>query len=84
MQTGPLTRALITLVILSLATTFLAGQMPDAGPVFVAAVLILSGLKARVILLNYLGLAQAPSFHRGFTAFLIVFLLLAYGFYMIG
>ena len=69
MQTMTLTRALILLVILSLATTILTHWVPSAGPYFVAAVLVLSGLKARVILLDYLGLRLAPNFRGGHSAF---------------
>lgn len=74
MTTAILTRALVLLVGLSLITTVFAGVLPEAGPVFVLTVLLLSGLKARVILLDYLGLRDAPSFRGGFTAFLIGFL----------
>lgn len=77
MTTTILTRALVLLVGLSLITTVFAGVLPDAGPVFVLTVLLLSGLKARVILSDYLGLREAPSFQGGFTAFLIGFLGLA-------
>lgn len=76
-MTSILTRALIVLVALSLATTIFASVLPEAGPVFVLTVLILSGLKSRVILSAYLGLHTAPMFQAGFTAFLIGFLSLA-------
>ncbi|WP_432448454.1 hypothetical protein [Aliiroseovarius marinus] len=72
-----LTRALALLVALSLMTTIFAGVLPEAGPVFVMTVLLLSGLKSRVILTDYLGLRAAPTFRAGFTAFLIGFLGLA-------
>lgn len=77
MTTHILTRAAILLVSLSLATTVFAGVLPEAGSGFVLTVLALSGLKARVILSDYLGLREAPSFQGGFTAFLIGFLGLA-------
>lgn len=77
MTTAILTRALALLIGLSLVTTLFAGVLPDAGPVFVLTVLALSGLKARVILSDYLGLRDAPNFRGGFTAFLIGFLGLA-------
>ncbi len=83
MSEKSLTRALLTLLGLSLLTTLLADRVPGAGPMFVGSVLILSGLKARVILMQYLGLAQAPSFKGGFTAFLVAFLALAFAFYSI-
>ncbi len=72
-----LTRALVLLIALSMATTAFAGVLPDAGAVFVLTVLVLSGLKSFVILSDYLGLRQAPTFRGGFTAFLVGFLGLA-------
>ncbi|GHF06277.1 hypothetical protein GCM10016455_29310 [Aliiroseovarius zhejiangensis] len=72
-----LTRALVLLIALSMATTAFAGVLPDAGEVFVLTVLVLSGLKSFVILSDYLGLRQAPTFRGGFTAFLVGFLGLA-------
>ena len=83
MKTSTLNYALILLVGLSLVTTALTNWVPDAGMGFVAAVLILSGLKARVILMDYLGLANAPGFRGGFTAFLVGFLALAFVLYAI-
>jgi len=84
MDNRSLTRAFLTLVGLSVATTLLAERVPGAGYLFVAAVLILSGLKGRIILTHYLGLAQAPSFKGGFTAFLVAFIGLAFALYAIG
>lgn len=77
MPNAVLTRALVLLITLSMATTVFAGVLPEAGPVFVLTVLVLSGLKSFVILSDYLGLRTAPSFRGGFTAFLIGFLGLA-------
>ena len=77
MSNAVLTRALIMLIGLSMATTIFAGALPEAGAVFVLTVLVLSGLKSFVILSDYLGLRTAPSFRAGFTAFLIGFLGLA-------
>ncbi|MCK0143929.1 hypothetical protein [Aliiroseovarius sp. F20344] len=74
MTTTILTRALVLLIGFSLVTTVFAGVLPEAGPVFVLTILVLSGLKSRVILSDYLGLRNAPSFRGGFTAFLIGFL----------
>lgn len=73
----------VILVALSVGTTVLTKTMP-AGPVFVALVLGLSGLKARAILLDYLDLRHAPAFRGGFAAFLIGFLALAFGLYLAG
>ena len=83
MNTTQLNRALALLIGLSLATTLLARFVPDAGMGFVAAVLILSAFKARVILMDYLCLSQAPSFRGGFTAFLVGFVGLAFLLYAI-
>lgn len=77
MNTQILTRALALLIILSLVTTAFASILPDAGPVFALTVLVLSGLKSRVILRDYLGLRNAPSIQSGFNMFLIAFLGLA-------
>lgn len=82
--TRGLNRAFLTLLGLSVLTVVLTEIRPQAGMGFVALVLLLSGLKARVILVDYLGLRQAPAWKRGFNAFLIAFLLLAYGLYLIG
>lgn len=83
MNTKTLNRALSLLLALSLTTTLLADLVPQAGPLFVGAVLVLSGLKARVILMDYLCLSQAPSFRGGFTAFLVGFIALAFGLYLV-
>ena len=84
MDNTTLTRAFLTLVGLSVVTALLADRVPGAGHVFVGTVLILSGLKARVILMQYLGLAAAPAFRGGFSAFLVAFIALAYAIYAIG
>lgn len=84
MQIMTLTRAFILLIALSLATTVVTHWATGAGPLFVVAVLLLSGLKARVILLDYLGLRNAPSFRGGFVTFLVAFLVLAFGLYFAG
>ena len=77
MSNALLTRAFFLLIGLSVATTFLAGVLPEAGPVFVLSVLVLSGLKSFVILSDYLGLRVARAVRGGFTAFLVGFLGLA-------
>ncbi|WP_294229390.1 cytochrome C oxidase subunit IV family protein [uncultured Shimia sp.] len=72
-----LTRAWLLLIAFSFATTVFAGVLPEAGPIFVAAVLALAGVKSRLILSDYLGLRNAPTFQRGFTLILVGFLSLA-------
>ncbi|MDU8928515.1 nitric oxide reductase F protein [Alisedimentitalea sp. MJ-SS2] len=83
MNTSQLNRAWILLVGLSLGTTLLAQFVPNAGMAFVAMVLVLSALKARVILMDYLCLSQAPGFRGGFTTFLAGFVTLAFVLYAI-
>jgi len=74
------------LVALSVATTVLS-LIDAAGParaLSAAAVIVLAGLKARVILARYLGLAQSRFWTRGFDGVLGVFLALAFGIYLVG
>ena len=84
MENVILNRAFIVLLALSVGTAILTDIRPQAGTIFVVVVLMLAGLKARIILTEYLGLRAAPEFRRGFTAFLIAFLLAAFGLYMLG
>ncbi len=84
MENVILNRAFIVLLALSVGTAILTDIHPQAGTIFVVVVLLLSGLKARIILTEYLGLRAAPEFRRGFTAFLVAFLLGAFGLYMLG
>ena len=73
----PETRAWLTLLALSAASTLLA----VAGPGFSgwavsfasAALLLLAWVKARVILAHYLGLSAAPHILRGFSAVLAIY-----------
>lgn len=80
-----LTRAWIALIALSLGSTLLSLDLvPDGWQAASgAAVLMLAWLKARVILARYLGLAQAPSWMRGFGISLAMFCLLLLGLYLI-
>ncbi len=84
MENRSLTIAFVTLLALSIGTAALTDILPQAGTIFVVVVLTLSGVKARIILTEYLGLRHAPEFRRGFTAFLVAFLLAAFGLYMLG
>lgn len=79
----PLTRAWAALVLLSAASTAVA-MLPVARPVAGVAVLALAGVKARVILTRYLGLARAPAIRRGFDVVLALFLTGALGLYLAG
>lgn len=79
-----LLRAWITLLALSLATTFLAGLV-DAGQVQIMsglAILILAWAKARIILLDYLGLRRAPYWRGGVVAVIAGQTLLMAGLYL--
>lgn len=64
---------LFWLVALSLGTTLLTYGWGEGGGWFVAAVMVLSALKARLILNHYLGLSQAPAWKRGFGSFITLF-----------
>lgn len=61
-----ITRAWIWLMLLSAASAVLAAT-GISGPVLIIAALGLAGIKARIILAHYLGLAQAPAILPGFT-----------------
>jgi hypothetical protein len=69
-----ITRAWTLLLALSAASTALAAS-GATGAAFVLCVLALSGLKARVILIDYLGLRAAPAWARGFDLALALLLL---------
>ncbi len=83
-----LERAWIGLIGLSLFATAVAlGQPwlpPGAGWLAGLAVLAISGAKARIILADYLELAEAPGILRGFGIVLGLFLLGAAGLYLAG
>ncbi len=69
-----ITRAWALLLALSAASTALAAS-GATGAAFVLSVLALSGLKARVILIDYLGLRAAPAWAHGFDLALALLLL---------
>lgn len=71
------------LLILSLASTAIAFSVTQgiAGPLAGAAILFLAYMKARLILARYLGLAESPSWYRGFKLVIggyMILLLLIY------
>lgn len=67
------TRAWFVLMLLAAASTALT--MPASrGAVLVAAVLALSGAKARIILRSYLGLDAAPALRPAVDLFLVAIL----------
>jgi hypothetical protein len=82
-------RAWFTLLALSLAATGVAWATVRLGAdvpaaILGATVLALSWAKARVILLDYLGLARAPSWRGGVTLGLALYALLLLGLYLAG
>lgn len=72
------TRAWIFLIALSMGSTLIAlsGQ---SGLLASLAILLLAWGKARVILRQYLGLAQAPGWSRGFSLVLAIYMIVAMG-----
>ncbi len=74
--------ALIVLSGLSAATAVLVNSGFDVR-VTGAVVLFLALMKARIILSRYLGLADAPSWRRGFNLSLSIFCLVLLGLYLI-
>lgn len=60
-----LTKNWLILIALSAASTAIAAS-GATGAALTLAVLVLAGLKARVILSAYLGLSAAPGWQRGF------------------
>lgn len=75
----PLLRAWLVLLALSGVSTAIAARLPglaDMPRLIGVAVLLAAGIKARTILLHYLGLAQAPAWRRAFTALLVLLLAL--------
>lgn len=81
MLSDPIFRAWSTLLVLSaasvIASILVGAGVPQAA--IGAAVFFLAWLKARVILLRYLGLWEAPAWAAGFT-----WVLGLYGFLMLG
>lgn len=85
MLSDPLNKAWFALVALSGASAVVA-ELAIGGldrRVVGAVILLLALMKARVILSRYLGLAEAPSWRRGFNLVLTLFCLLLLGLYLI-
>lgn len=83
-----LERAWVWLIGLSVLSTVLALGQPLLPPMVAKLagllVLAIAGLKARIILSDYLELADTPRIRRGFTFALALFLLAAAGLYLAG
>lgn len=74
------------LVVLSLGTVLLAtaGASGRSGALIAGGVLALAGLKARVILARYLGLAGSRFWTRAFDLTIGLFLALSFALYVFG
>ncbi len=74
LRADPLLRTWVVLLVLSASGTMLA-QLPDFGRISGLAgtlILGLSALKARLIALHYLGLADAPAWRGAAVAIIVV------------
>ncbi len=82
-----LRRALGALVALGLATTAIAVLRDSAALVWpavaAAALLVLAGCKAEIILARYLALRVAPAWLAGFRAALVLLLAILYALWLI-
>lgn len=86
MPARDLVEAWVALVVLSVGTALLAtADVSGRGATVVAAgVLVLAGLKARVILARYLGLAGTRFWTRVFDMVIGLFLALSFALYAFG
>lgn len=77
-----LRRALVALIVLGLATTGIAVLRDGAGWLWpaaaTAALLVLAGLKAEIILGRYLALRLAPAWLSGFRGAIVLLLTVLY------
>ncbi|RLJ59367.1 cytochrome c oxidase subunit IV [Litoreibacter meonggei] len=83
-KSDALTRAWVVLIALS-GLSAVVSTMMDRGfdtRIMGSVVLALALMKARIILSRYLGLADAPSWRRGFNLTLTLFCLLLLGLYL--
>lgn len=85
MWSDRLTRAWLALIVLSGFSALAAAAIGRGYDARIAGgiVLLLALLKARIILSRYLGLADAPSWRRGFNSVLALYMLVALGLYLI-
>ncbi len=86
MQARDLIEAWAMLVVVSLGTVLLAtaGFAGDSATGVAAGVLVLAGLKARVILTRYLRLARSRFWTRAFDLVIGLFLAIAFALYVFG
>ena len=82
-----LSRALAVLIALGAATTAIAVLRDGAALVWpaaaAAALLVLAGFKAEIILARYLALRVAPAWLRGFRAALVLLIAILYALWLI-
>lgn len=79
----PLFRTLMILWAFSLATTLLTQNLGEIRPTTVAMLLTLAGLKARLILNDYLELSTSQFWRHSFNGVVCGFLILTFGIYLI-
>lgn len=86
MPARDLIKAWLALIALSFGTVLIASDAVSGrgGMLAGAAVLVLAGLKARVILGRYLGLSGSRFWTRTFDLAIGIFLALAFALYVIG
>jgi hypothetical protein len=82
-----LRRALAALIALGLATTAIAALRDGAALVWpaaaAAALLVLAGLKAEIILARYLALRVAPAWLRGFRGAVVLLIAILYALWLV-
>ncbi|MCC7250298.1 hypothetical protein [Hyphomicrobium sp.] len=85
MPARDLIEAWAALIVLSLGTMLIATFRVERWGAFIAcSVLVLAGLKARVILARYLGLAGSRFWMRSFDLAIGLFLALSFALYLFG
>jgi len=84
MPARDLIEAWTALIVLSLSTVLLASRGGPAGPFVALGVLVLAGMKARMILARYLGICGSRFWTRTFDLVIGLFLALCFGLYLFG
>lgn len=86
MPTRDLVQAWVALLILSFGTVLIAstGRSALSAGWIAGSVLILAGLKGRIILARYLGLSGSRFWTRAFDLVLVLFLAVAFAVYLLG
>ncbi len=84
MPTRALVQAWLMLLLLSSGTVLIASAGARGSPWIAGGVLVLAGLKARIILARYLELAGSRFWTRVFDLVIGLFLALAFALYLFG